>query len=97
MSAFRIFKPSLVIIDEDAILKSYQVYAWCILSTMEYKILPCGCCVYCGGGENKILLCNLHNGEYQNWNGDDEEFVRIIVTLAADQMQIDPKLLARWA
>jgi len=63
---------------------------------MEYKILPCGCCIYCGDEENKILLCILHNGEYQNWNGDDEEFVQIIVTPAADQMQIDPKLLAEW-
>ena len=78
------------------ILKLYYEHASSISTIMKCKILPCGCTICCDEEQNRLLLCISHNNNYQHWRGNEEEFVRAIVTPSTDQMQLDPRLVANW-
>jgi hypothetical protein len=37
--------------------------------------------------ETRAVLCELHSREYMNWDGNDEEFIKILTTGQGHQMR----------
>jgi hypothetical protein len=47
--------------------------------------------------ETKVVLCQLHSREYVSWEGNDEEFIKILTVEHSRQMKrLDRTELEQW-
>lgn len=51
---------------------------------MPSKILPCGCVLDWGEIGTKLFMCGMHQFQYNFWEGDEEEFVKMVATPTTD-------------
>ena len=54
---------------------------------VEQVLLPCECVLMWNTDETRAVLCELHSREYMSWDGNDEEFIKILTTGQGHQMR----------
>jgi hypothetical protein len=54
---------------------------------VEQILLPCQCVLMWSNNETKVVLCQLHAREYVGWEGNDEEFIKVLTTEHSHQMK----------
>jgi hypothetical protein len=61
---------------------------------MPSKTLPCNCIVDWSEAGTKLLMCGMHQFQYNLWEGSEEEFVKMIATTAGDGKEFEAEALS---